>query len=443
MKDEILFLKKDIESKNKKIISLKDVCDEKIEMLSFINEDIKTKDKLLKKQKKEISNLKKVNKKLKKQNKEILSSSSWKVTSPIRKSKYYFKKIFKPIFKKNKNIAPQLGSFHKFNESSEGKCNFYLVKNSFAPINYFDNYKIHLINKNNRRVNLFLDDVSDSIFVFNNLFSFLIEYCKEFNYSLRIVYNNIDFDLFKDFFKKNNLNLRNLSFLNLKKENFLEVAFNEKFVCTSLRTIKSLLNNSFIKDNIYFYIGDLNEYSQKEIFQISNLIYKNNIVILNEYFYQQKDLKKFNYNYNLYFDKNFNFNEKTICCDFGDLILEGMDLLNYIFLNNLIDKDWKIFIKTDYNLSKLYVYSNEVIDKLSVDVNNFSWYLNLSLEKMEYASKNNIINIFIDEEINNEYPCLNILDRAEIYNFDYSNSSSKYESFNKIDELFIKINEVK
>ncbi len=45
--------------------------------------------------KNEISSLKKQNKQLKKQNRELLSSTSWKVTSPMRKSKHFIKKIFK------------------------------------------------------------------------------------------------------------------------------------------------------------------------------------------------------------------------------------------------------------------------------------------------------------------------------------------------------------
>ena len=43
--------------------------------------------------KNEISSLKAQNKKLKKQNQELLSSTSWKMTSPMRKSKHLIKKI--------------------------------------------------------------------------------------------------------------------------------------------------------------------------------------------------------------------------------------------------------------------------------------------------------------------------------------------------------------
>ena len=440
----ITSLENDIRFKNEKILNLKRKNNELIrnkENLLGYKKEICSKNK-------QISDLKKKNKQLAKEKREILSSSSWKLTDPLRKFKFKTKKIFSLknnvksvhiISKENTSKNEQLPIINKKGISS--------LKSIYSEIyGGLYSYRTYIINENLKRVNLFIDNIDGTIYEFDKLFSFLIDYCNKYQSTLRIIYNSADFELFNEFLKVNNLKLpENVSFLYLKHENYLEIGLNEKYVCTSWLNAKCLMNTYSINSVIYYYLGDLDECSSDEYFQISNICYNDDIVILTDDLIKLNKLKKFEYDYDINLTKKFRSGEKILCCDFKELFIEGIEFLKYLFLNNTLDERlWKIYIITDKNISKFYLNSNILVTPIREKIDNCDLFLKLSYSNNQQELSDNYISIYINDSIEKNYNIINIIDDKELESFDRQASTTvmKPKLSLPLDEILNKIKEV-
>ena len=427
LKEDILSLKEDmhllednINSKNEKIISLKNknkkIAKNKNKKISVKDKkisDLKIKNKKLKKH---INKEKRKNEKLTMEKNEILSSSSWKLTKPLRKFKYLLSKAKSKVKPSSNNIPKKNSS----NAATHNKKKKGLLKNYSTISTYPYFYKTYINADYIDRINLFFDKLDTDVYKLKNLFLFIINHCNKFNYNLRIIYNVADLQIFNEFLKKNNLTLpHGTTFLNLKKENYLEISLNESYVCTSWKNAKRLINTATINSTIFFYLDDLNEYTNEELFKISNICYNNNVVVLNDDLDKLKKIKKYCYDYDINIDKKMNNENKILCCDFGDMVIEGIEILDYLFLNNILDINiWEINIISQQNLSRCFEDSNKIIKQIPNKLNDFDLFLKLDYNKTEIKYGGNYINLYLKEEVNNGYNIINIINNDEMDIFD-------------------------
>ena len=427
---EIQSLENEIFSKNEKILNLK-----KKNSQFHIQKN------------NEISKLKKKNKKLNKQKKEILSSTSWKLTSPIRKFKHFSKKILK-IFKRNKpkktsskNKSKNL-NFKRKNIKKNKKLSLNQAYLQKYGVSYL--YNVYFISEDLNRINIFFDQIDNSIYELKNLFNFLIEYCNNFDCSIRIIYNNADFFIFNDFLKKFKLTLPNCSFLNLKDDNYIEIGLNEKFVCTSWITARKVLNTNGINSKVYFYLPDLKECTSEEHFQISKICYNEKVIILNDNLDKLNFLRKFNYKFEMNIS-DLDKKNKVLSCDFENMFFEGFELIKYLYFNKILNfNEWNFVIHSDYEFSKKYldlygitipIYKNVIESDLFL---KFDFYNNININQKNY------IKIYFEEEIDTNYAVLDITDSKCFDNFDNLIPLKKYHynSYYIFEEIFNKLNEV-
>ena len=423
---ELLSLENEIKIKNNIIISLKRKNKENNKLIA----DLKIKNRKLNKHKRELLKFKK----------DILSSSSWTITDPLRKLKYYTKKALK-IDTKTKNSNNEDIDID-FKENIIEKVRYiYSIKNNTLPLIQSSFYKMYITAIDYKRINIFFDRIDENIYEFEALFSFLIKYCNQYSYSMRIIYHHGNLQILKDFLKNNKLSLPPISYLYLKENYYLEIGLNEKYVCTSLKNAKYLINSN-IHSVIYFYLHDLDEYTEEEQIQFSKICYNENVIILNDNWDKLDKLKKFNYHYDFNINQK-DFNEKTLCFDFTELTSEGMELLDYLFLNNLFS-NWKVHLISNCDLSDVLINSKQLFKPISKKSNSYDIFLKLMLKNKNIKLNNeNYIKIYFEEEADNNYNLINIFNDDEIYSFNtFSLQNSNKKRFNPLDEIFNKLNEV-
>ncbi len=433
--ENIGYLENDVYSKSNKINYL-----EKENLkLSKENEE------LLSLKNKQISKLKRKNKKLSKEKKEILSSSSWKVTGPLRKVKNDAKSALKVKNKVKSMVEPNGKSYTPSKNKKSSKKKKKIRKKKFSLVPTFPgSYKTYITNENIKRVNLFIDEIDKTIFKLKYLFPFILEYCDKYGYSLRIIYHSADFDIFKTFFDINEIP-EYLSLLNLKEENYLDVGLKEKYICTSWKNAKCLMNTSNINSTIYYYLDDLGECDAVDFYRISSMCYENNVVILNDDSNKIKSLKNFSYRYDVAINKKISNENRILCCDFGDMVNEGIELLNYLFLNGILDFNvWSVFIGSKDNVSMIYSDLNNLISKNSEKL-NIDLFLKFDLNEQCFELNNeNVIRIIIEKIKDANFNVVDITDIEEVSSFDKFILSKVTESNNilQISEILRNIDEV-
>lgn len=306
--------------------------------------------------------------------------------------------------------------------------------------NYF--YKIYLKDNNLKRVNLFFDKIDETIYKFNNLFEFIINYCNKYNYKLRIIYHKADFGLLKSFLEKNKIELpSDITYLNLKEDNYLEVNFNDKYICTSWKNARSLLNTSNINTIIYFYLKELDKNNKEDYFQTANVCYNKNVVILNDNSQNLQKLKKFNYKYE--YDIKETNNKRSLCCDFKNMFIEGITVLNYLSNNNMINDNWNIFIIHEKRL-KFHLDNGIIINTIPEKRKDIDLFLKIDYDKPKNLGQNHI-NIYLEEITDDTYNILNINDTESINAFNKKSPfvQTKIKANDQIEtilEIFNKIN---
>ena len=438
-REKILYLENDVYSKNNKLSYL----ESQNEKLTEKNkDDVAVKNK-------EIKKLKKKNKKLTKQKNEVLASSSWKITKPIRTTKHKAKKAFKLKNKVASKIKPSNDKPAKSssNKPKAKKSNKKQIKKDYSFIKTYPySYKTYLTNDDIKRVNLFFDVIDRDMYRLDKLFKFILEFCKKYDYKLRIIYKNANFDIFKFFLHAYDFKLpEDVSFLNLKDDNYLELGSNDKYICHSWKNAKCLMNSSGVHSTIYYYLDDLTEFNEKDYYDISNICYSDNVVILNDDSEKLKQLKNFAYDYDMEFNKKASAENKILCCDFGEMIIEGIELLNYLFLNNILDaKKWSINLVSKQDISKLYSDPRKLINVVEEKLDDSDLFIkfNFNEEKIEFK-KDNVISISPRKVSDRNYKVIDISDIGEIDSFNkFVLSKSNESKFLQIGEIINNFNEV-
>ena len=438
---EIMNLENTVNSQREKILYLENDVYSKKNKLAYLE----SQNKELAEKNKEISKLKKKNKELTKQKNEILASSSWRITEPLRKTKYNAKKLFKLKDKvdfkiKPSDEEPSNGSSSKPKAKKSNKKKYLFIKA------YPYSYNVYLTKDNTKRVNLFFDAIDRRIYWLDTLFKFILDFCKEYGYKLRIIYNGANFEVFKSFLSTNNFELPgDVSFLNLKEDNYLDLGLNEKLVCHSWKNAKRLMNSSAINSIIYYYLDDLAEFSETECYGISDICYGDNVVILNDDSEKLKRLKNFAYDYDVKFNKKVGAENKVLCCEFGEMVIEGIELLNNLLLNNILDVEkWSIRLVSRQDISKLYSDPGKLIDVVEEKPDECDLFIkfNFNDEKAEFGG-DNVISISPIKVSDGSYEVIDISDVGGFGSFDQVIGSKTAESkFLEIGEIINDFNEV-
>ena len=277
------------------------------------------------------------------------------------------------------------------------------VYESIYDCPYF--YKTYICDDKIKRVNLFFDKIDSNIYDMNLLFDFIIKKCSLEKLQLRIVYNIADFEVLKDFLEKNSLELpADTIFLNLKNSNYLEISLFEEYVCTSWKNARAILNTHSINNNIYFYVKTLDNLSNSEYYQISNICCNDKVVCLVNDDNTLNNLKlcklKFESNEQKITSKKTN----QLYCNFGDMFIVGVELLNEAFLRGELDskrwivnvtsikKELKFHFDTDVkvrNVEEIDEYADFIFDlsyaknKETYDIPTIVGFV----EKQEYIKK--------------------------------------------------------
>ena len=300
-------------------------------------------------------------------------------------------------------------------------------------------YKTYINDINLKRVNMFFDDIDGSVNDLCQLFEYIIKFCNNYNYCLRIVYFNADFEILKEFLKNNNINLpTNTIFLKLKSSNYLEVGSNEKYICASWKTARALLNTVSINSTIYYYLPDnINSLPKEEYYQISNICMNTHVVVMAK----SKDIIDSLKGCFLKFEiSNLKLEVKDInqlYCDFGEMFIVGIELLDRAFLSGVLKKnDWSVKVlewkkyfnfhfETNVSIRKVYEFDEcaDFVFSISYDKKKVSYnkpYISAWVEEKKINYKNFIL---IEDE--------NYQKMLEIKDFSISTIDSYFKNFEK------------
>lgn len=281
-------------------------------------------------------------------------------------------------------------------------------------------YKIWEINDENKRLNLFFDKIDENISQIKNLFKFIINFSEKKNYTIRIVYNEADFYNLNKFLKKNNLKLpKDTIFINLKKDNYLEINENDLYMTTSWKSTLALLRNKLINKNIYFYIDNFTSKDMSERYYYTKACTNAQVICLSEnkaeingielIFTTNNEKIKFPY-------------ENVIYCDFNNLTMIGVEFINNLFKNNNMSKKWNLKLLKTKKIEKFYLDNGievKICKKIGDDV---------SL----------LVSCLKNENLNYNYPVLNIDTETKKYELNNYINILKEDSINKINNETLK-----
>ena len=299
-------------------------------------------------------------------------------------------------------------------------------------------YKTYVYDSNIKRINLFFDEIDDKVFGMNLLFQFVLKYCYHDNYQLRIIYNSADFEILKEFLQKNNLSLpKNTVFLNLKGSNYLEIGLEEKYVCTSWKNARALLNTASMNSNIYFYVNSLDNLEDGIFYQISNICCNEKVVCLvdNKKILQHLKSCQLKFTTN---NQKLKINElNQLYCNFNDMFIVGVELLNEAFLNGVLNpEEWMVNIVDCDNDFKFHFDTNVRIRKVSKIESHANFVFQLSYLKQENTYEVPAIMGFVKEMdyVKKEIIDLNCVnDKDIVWNNKFENTkiNNGYKEFEK------------
>lgn len=285
------------------------------------------------------------------------------------------------------------------------------VYEKFYGCAYF--YKTYIHDTEIRRLNLFFDEIDDSIFKLHHLLQFVSDFCRDNQYQLRIIYYMADFELLKKCLEQNHITLpSDLVFLNLKSSNYLEVGLHEKYVCTSWKNARALLNTASMSTNIYFYLNELDTVSLPEYYQISNICTNKQVVCLVENASLLKSLKKCQLKFNINHEKLREQELNQLYCDFSEMFIVGVEILNDAFLTGSLDpKRWMVNI-VDYDNDFKFHFDTDVrIRKVSEIDKEADLIFQLSYQKQESSTNVPTIFSWIEEFDYTKSEFINILEK--------------------------------
>ena len=299
-------------------------------------------------------------------------------------------------------------------------------------------YKTYVYDSNIKRINLFFDEIDDCVYGMNLLFQFVLKYCYHDNYQLRIIYNSADFEILKEFLQKNNLSLpKNTVFLNLKSSNYLEIGLEEKYVCTSWKNARALLNTASMNNNIYFYLNDLDNLEKSIYYQVSNICCNSNVICLLDDRKVLQHLKSCQLKFETNHQKLKINDLNQLYCDFNDMFIVGVELLNEAFLNGKFNPDeWMVNIVNYDNDFKFHFDTNVRIRSVTEIDSHANFVFQLSYLRKENTYEVPAIMGFVKEMdyVKKEIIDLNCVnDKDIVWNNKFENTkiNNGYKEFEK------------
>lgn len=261
-------------------------------------------------------------------------------------------------------------------------------------------YKTYIYDTEIKRVNLFFDCINKDIFSMKELFEFISKFCEEYNYEFRIIYYMADFELLKQFLSQNKIKLpKDTVFLNLKSSNYLEVGLNEKYICTSWKNARALLNTCSINTNIYFYLDSLENVEREEYYQISNICTNDNVCCLvsDEAFLSK--IKKCNLKFEINDIKTSFKDTNQLYCDLDKMFIVGVEILNDVFLNGVLNSNnWKVNILENERDFKFHFDTNVSIRKVDTILEDVNLVFVMSYDKKEINLDKPSVVSWVEEE---------------------------------------------
>ncbi len=134
-------------------------------------------------------------------------------------------------------------------------------------------YFSFLENSFNRRLTIFYDDQK----YFDALITIIEKFSK--STSIRILYNDFDFDRFYHFVNENHIDMSRIELLKWNSRYYLNVGVDEKFICFDYSILISLLNTSYITFPIYYYVDECSPNDSHQNMWLSYYVDKKRVVL--------------------------------------------------------------------------------------------------------------------------------------------------------------------
>lgn len=262
-------------------------------------------------------------------------------------------------------------------------------------------YKTYIYDTNIKRLNLFFDSIDKNVEKLNSLIKYIVEFCETQNYNLRIIYFKADFEILKKVLNDNKINLpKQTIFLNLKSSNYLEVGLNEKYVCTSWKTARALLNTASINNNLYYYLEEnIQELPKEEYYQISNICMNSHVVPIIKNKKIIASIKKCQLKFEISNQKLSLNNENYMYCDFDKMFIVGIELLNESFLEGILNSEkWKVNILENEKDFKFHFDTKVNINKTTSINEDANLIFKMSYTKQNISYDKPFINAWVEEE---------------------------------------------
>ena len=299
-------------------------------------------------------------------------------------------------------------------------------------------YKTYVYDSHIKRINLFFDEIDNQVFGMSLLFQFILKCCKNDGYQLRIIYHTADFEVLKEFLQKNNLRIpEDTVFLNLKSSNYLEIGLEEKYICTSWKNARALLNTASMNSNIYFYVNHLDNLGDEIFYQVSNICCNEKIICLvdDKKILQHLKFCQLKFKTNSHKLKINGLNQ--LYCNFNDMFIVGVELLNEAFLNGVLNpEEWMVNIVDCDNDFKFHFDTNVRTRKVSRIESHANFVFQLSYLKQENTYEVPAIMGFVKEMdyVKKEIIDLNCVnDKDIVWNNQFENTKidNGYKEFEK------------
>lgn len=181
-----------------------------------------------------------------------------------------------------------------------------------------------------KRVNVFIDEIDKYT---EELLRIVTKYCKKFPYSLRIICDNL-----------HELNVDDdVEVINYNSSNYLEVSLDDRYICSSWKYVSALLNTNAFYGNVFYYLREIDDLFHTSFVccddRVTCLVTDPNILKPIQKIYYQFEWNKIPLKIE---------EENYLYCDFGDSFIEGIEWINQLFLQSILDMDqWKVFILSD------------------------------------------------------------------------------------------------
>lgn len=300
-------------------------------------------------------------------------------------------------------------------------------------------YKTYIYDTDIKRVNLLFDSIDNKIEKLNDLLKYIVNFCNEEQYNLRIIYFQADFELLKKMLSDNKIILPEKTvFLNLKSSNYLEVGLNEKYICTSWKTARALLNTASINATIYFYIPDnIKKIQKEEFYQVCNICMNDHVVVMTKNKKNIDELKSCEIKFEINNSKLEIKEANQLYCDFDKMFIVGVELLNDAFLSAILDSNsWRVNILESERNFKFHFDTNVSIRKVNQIDEDADLIFSMSYDKKNVLYDKPYINAWVEENdikfkefiLVTEYNFKKLLEDSEL---SISNIDNDYKEFKK------------